>query len=725
MKRVILIAMAALMTISCVKTAKEEKVIQHISKHNITLEITPEKNFIKGTDHIFFNTPLTEPITLYLIKDVKVTSLTSDQEELNSEITIDSVYQNIKIIPNKNYDISSLSIAYEGTLNYSPNERALNETHSNSLGIISDKEGEGIYLPAGSFYPYGEDDMADFKVDITFPEHLEMITSGKLEKIEAPEGQKEYLFSTELTVDNITLIGGRYTVTDSLYNGVNFSVLSLPKSNSGMPPAMMKRMGGGGDSSEKYLQASIEYYKQYSELFGDYPYSKFVIVENFFATGFGMPGYTLLSNQLMAMSWIVLSPGALAHEFVHNWWGNSVFVDYEKGNWCEALTVFSTNYYYHILTGNDEKALNYRKSALLSLSDLPAEKNYPLIKFKYQENSDDAVIGYEKGAMLFNEVYKLMGKDDFFKALQLFNRNFSGKVALWEDIIATFENYSKSKDLNFPVRKVFKQWLYETKLPTISLDKTKVTVNEDQLTFTINQDLEYYAQVPVKITTDKETKIIPVIIDKKNTEATCEIDGKLISIELDPQYNVLRELNPFEKPYTFNKTLSDDITVILPNKDDKKVAEEFVGLLKQSGYNVNSTSCDDLESINWKERSIIVIGSAKSNSFIDKYLKDSYPEIIKSITADKLVLNREEKNEFSLESNLLMANFSHPENADRSAALITYEKLGDVKQLRRLFHYMGNSLLLLKQSKMGRPLLNLEIFPAVPKDNPMKYVVEK
>ncbi|MCK5759951.1 MAG: hypothetical protein KAH33_01575, partial [Candidatus Delongbacteria bacterium] len=445
------------------------------------------------------------------------------------------------------------------------------------------------------------------------------------------------------------------------------------------------------------------------------------IVENFFATGFGMPGYTLLSNQLMAMSWIVLSPGALAHEFVHNWWGNSVFVDYEKGNWCEALTVFSTNYYYHILTGNDEKALNYRKSALLSLSDLPEEKNYPLIKFKYQENSDDAVIGYEKGAMLFNEVYKLMGKDDFFKALQLFNKNFSGKVALWEDIIATFENYSKSKNLNFPVRKVFKQWLYETKLPTISLDKAKIIVNEDQLIFTIVQDLEYYAQVPVQITTDKEAKIIPVIIDKKITEATCEIDGKLISIELDPEYNVLRELNSFEKPYTFNKTLSDDIIVILPNKDDKKIAEEFVQMLEQSGYNVNSVSCDDLESIIWQISSLVVIGSIKSNSFIDKYLKSSYPEIIKSISADKLVLNREGNNEFSLENNLLMANFSHAIEQYKSIALITYKELGNVKQLRRLFHYMGNSLLLLKQSKMGRPLLNLEVFPAEPKDNPLKY----
>ncbi|MCK5760967.1 MAG: hypothetical protein KAH33_06705, partial [Candidatus Delongbacteria bacterium] len=218
MKRVLLIVIAVLMTISCTKIAKEEKVIQHISKHNITIEITPEKNFIKGTDNISFNVPLTEPITLYLIKDLKVVSVGSDHA-----IEDDNLYHSIKILPGEN--VTRVTIAYEGTLNYSPNERALNETHSNSLGIISDKEGEGIYLPAGSFYPYGEDDMADFKVDITFPDHLEMITSGRLEKIEAPEGQKEYLFRTELTVDNITLIGGRYTVTDSLYNGVNFSVL--------------------------------------------------------------------------------------------------------------------------------------------------------------------------------------------------------------------------------------------------------------------------------------------------------------------------------------------------------------------------------------------------------------------------------------------------------------------------------------------------------------------
>ncbi len=100
----------------------------------------------------------------------------------------------------------------------------------------------------------------------------------------------------------------------------------------------------------------------YTELFGAYPFDAFRIVENFFDTGFDMPGYTLLSGRLLQMPWVTLAPGSLAHEFVHNWWGNSVFVNYEEGNWCEALTTFTTYYYYNILTENDQEALSWRKT---------------------------------------------------------------------------------------------------------------------------------------------------------------------------------------------------------------------------------------------------------------------------------------------------------------------------------------------------------------------------
>ena len=35
---------------------------------------------------------------------------------------------------------------------------------------------------------------------------------------------------------------------------------------------------------------------------------------------------------------------SLAHEVLHAWWGNAVAVDYERGNWSEALTTFMADY---------------------------------------------------------------------------------------------------------------------------------------------------------------------------------------------------------------------------------------------------------------------------------------------------------------------------------------------------------------------------------------------
>jgi len=97
-----------------------------------------------------------------------------------------------------------------------------------------------------------------------------------------------------------------------------------------------------------------------------------------------------------------------------------VFANSDRENWCEALTTFSANYYYNVVTGNDQKAFEWRQSALVSLASLPDKLNYPLKDFKYQVTDEDAVIGYQKGAFVFYELYKLMGKDNFFRSFEKF-----------------------------------------------------------------------------------------------------------------------------------------------------------------------------------------------------------------------------------------------------------------------------------------------------------------
>src|SRR5258707_15462104 len=90
--------------------------------------------------------------------------------------------------------------------------------------------------------------------------------------------------------------------------------------------------------ADRYLDATAQYLEMYRGLLGPYPYSKFALVENFWETGYGMPSFTLLGEQVIRFPFILHS--SYPHELLHNWWGNGVFVDLAGGKWCVGLTAF-------------------------------------------------------------------------------------------------------------------------------------------------------------------------------------------------------------------------------------------------------------------------------------------------------------------------------------------------------------------------------------------------
>ena len=90
-----------------------------------------------------------------------------------------------------------------------------------------------------------------------------------------------------------------------------------------------------------------------------YPYASFALVENFWETGYGMPGFTLLGPRVIRFPWILTS--SYPHELLHNWWGNAVYVDYGRGNWCEGLTAYMADHLFAEQRGEGEI---YRRATL-------------------------------------------------------------------------------------------------------------------------------------------------------------------------------------------------------------------------------------------------------------------------------------------------------------------------------------------------------------------------
>ena len=82
--------------------------------------------------------------------------------------------------------------------------------------------------------------------------------------------------------------------------------------------------------AQKYLDATVRYLELYQGMLPPYPYASFALVENFWETGYGMPGFTLLGPRVIRFPWILTS--SYPHELLHNWWGNSVYVNFKNGN---------------------------------------------------------------------------------------------------------------------------------------------------------------------------------------------------------------------------------------------------------------------------------------------------------------------------------------------------------------------------------------------------------
>ena len=213
--------------------------------------------------------------------------------------------------------------------------------------------------------------------------------------------------------------------------------------------------------ADRYLDATAQYLEMYRGLLGPYPYSKFALVENFWETGYGMPSFTLLGEQIIRFPFILHS--SYPHELLHNWWGNGVFVDFAGGNWCEGLTAYLAD---HLIAEQRGQGADHRRAILQRVTDyVTPENDFPLSRFHSRHNAVTEAVGYGKTAMVFNMLREKVGDAQFIKALQAFYRDNRFRVASFDDIRKSFEAVS-----GLDLRPFFDQWIKEVGTPELKLD---------------------------------------------------------------------------------------------------------------------------------------------------------------------------------------------------------------------------------------------------------------
>jgi len=392
-------------------------------------------------------------------------------------------------------------------------------------GTILEK---GAYFSPGAFYyPRGEDGLMDFQVTATIPANWESISDGNsLASIQSGE-TKIQSWKNPYASDGLMFMAAPFAVKHAKAGEVDVYCYFFEEDTS---------------LFETYLPATVDYMNMYAELIGEYPYKRFTVAENFFPTGYGMPAWTLLGQQVIRLPFIVMT--SLGHEVLHNWWGNSIYVDYENGNWCEGLTVYGADYRYKLARGA-ESARDYRKDILKQYkSYVNKDNDFPVRQFKARHNAETRTIGYNKTMMIFHMIHERIGEEAFFQAWRDIYAQNRGTQVSWEKWLAAFEKTS-GQDLSY----IIPQWVDRVGAPHISVKLLDSSFKDGKtwVKFEASQkgDAPYDLRIPVKFT-GVEGQDGEIGLTGRSATYEFTIDGQASAFELDPDYDLFRHLYPQE-----------------------------------------------------------------------------------------------------------------------------------------------------------------------------------
>jgi hypothetical protein len=546
-----------------------------------------------------------------------------------------------------------------------------------SPGIISS---EGVFLSGSSFwYPHFVDELVTFRMDVELPTGWSSVSQGARNKHSASADTDTDSWRDVWVMDKpqeeIYLIAAEFTEYGQAAGAVDaMAFLRKPDPQLAL----------------KYLDTTAQYLEMYRKLLGPYPYSKFALVENFWETGYGMPSFTLLGPRVIRFPFILHS--SYPHEILHNWWGNGVYTDYEKGNWAEGLTTYLAD---HLIKEQRGTAVEYRRSVLQKYTNyVTANKDFPLSEFRSRHSAVTEAVGYGKTMMLFHILRQQLGDQAFIKALHQFYRKYKFKVASFDDVETTFNNVTDE-----PLGSMFEQWVKKAGAPSLRVHQATARPQGDGyvLSAIIEQTQEtesYRLKLPIAVHMEGVANSYQTSIDVNVKQYNLELflPARPVCLDVDPEFDVFRTLDHNETPPAMSQVFgAEQVLVVLPATAPESIRQGYRDLAKgwQKGRSVQldiklDNNLEELPT----DRAVWLFGW--ENNFrptINKALSDyDYADKGKTIHIESTELKRDQH------SIVVMAR--HPSDSARALAWLATDNVAAMPGLgRKLPHYNKYSYL--------------------------------
>ncbi len=640
--------------------------------HDLTINLDPGKKSLAATDRITFPEPVKEAVFL-LHAGLKPSSQDKD-------VRIEKAGTEQGNVPLERWRVRlpaesrSFTLSYGGVI-FHPMIAAQNQARGfdETPGTISS---EGVYLASSSaWYPLLDSEFMTFTLAVTMPAGWDAVSQGKQTVHEkgavtwdSPEPQQE-----------IYLLAGKYRVSEK--PGKIRSMVYLRTSDDAL--------------AQKYLDATERYIALYDALIGPYPYAKFALVENFWETGFGMPSFTLLGPTVLRLPFIINT--SYPHEILHNWWGNSVYPVYGKGNWSEGITAYLAD---HLLKEQQGGGADYRLNTLQKYADyVQGNRDFPLTQFTSRHSASTEAVGYGKALMFFHMLRLELGDKAFIAAFRKFYQEYKFRLATFDDMEKSF-SAATGRDL----KAGFREWVTRTGAPEIRLEKATVgdegRVTKKQqfvLRLRLKQVQEgepYRLRIPVAVTVEGQDKAVQTVVEMQERAQLFEVatHGRPLRVDIDPEFDLFRRLDRDEIPPAITQALgAAKMLVVLPSSAAKELLagyREFAKALGNAGPDEVEVKLDrDVKTLP-KDRTVAILGW--ENNLLGQALP-AWKGYSLSLEGPRVAINRTET---AKEDHSFVLTGRNPGNGQAAVLFVAADRPGQLPGLaRKLPHYHKYSFL--------------------------------
>jgi len=529
---------------------------------------------------------------------------------------------------------------------------------------------EGVYLAGSSvWYPRFDDEFVTFQMTAAVPDGWHLISQGN----GTSRGeQAQARWDSAGAMDEIFLVGGP---------------LTMFKDSAGAVETLVYLHEPDASIASKYLAATAQYIEMYRALIGPYPYGKFALVENFWETGYGMPTFTLLGPQIIRFPFIINS--SYPHEILHNWWGNSVFVDAAAGNWCEGLTAYMAD---HLIQEQRGTADEYRRSTLQKYRDyVKTGRDFPLSEFRNRFSAATEAVGYGKALMGFHMMRRHIGDDAFRNTVARFYREFKGRRATFRDFQRTAEAVSGK-----PLAWLFNDLISRAGAPTLQVTGpagpgTPVAVRQDGNTFVVSGTLRqtqpgtpFVVEVPVVVQTERATTSSVVRMQSSSQTFSVTTEARPVALHVDPRFDIFRRLDARETPPSIGQIFGEStILAILPSQATAAELDGYRTLLKgwQSDTHTIEITTDTAITSLPATKAVWLLG--RNNRFAPAVF--GHQQGLKLAVAAVVDLDGEKMN---LAGHTMVVTTRHPATIEKAVGWIVSDPVAAMPGLgRKLPHY--------------------------------------